>query len=69
MKNAESVGMASAMGGNPRYSGVSNAIRYARNESLENLHSQESYIRGPRPNRYMNKAPSIPSFMRESDQE
>lgn len=38
LKNAESVGMASAMGGNPRYSGVSNAIRYARHESKENLH-------------------------------
>jgi len=38
MKNAESVGMASAMGGNPRYAGVSNAIKYARHESKENLH-------------------------------
>merc|ERR1719498_1835556 len=54
MKNAESVGMASAMGGNPRYSGVSNALRYARNESKENLHSHDSYLRGPYPNKYMN---------------
>jgi len=69
-KQMESAGMSRAMGvAAPRYEGVGNAIRMARELSKENLQGMGNQLkmeRGPRPQN-IPRNPSIPSIL--SDQE
>jgi len=55
--------MLSAMGGNPRYEGVGNAIRYARHESRDNLHSERELPQ------YLRQNPSIPMVSSEAERQ
>ena len=57
----ESAGISRALGYNNRYEGVGSAIRMARALSKESL--QE---RGPKP-KFLQKNPSIPSYLQEAD--
>lgn len=64
-KNEESVGMSSALGGSPRYQGVSNYIKYARHESIDRSQQPDFVgMRGPCPVRYLSNNPSNPIIMK-----